>query len=56
MPAQEPRGEKVFIGLVSQEGVSAASTSDAQKRGESQPRALVGVETDASDWVSINQE
>lgn len=53
-PAQELQGEKVFICLVSWEGVGAAGA--AQKVGESQPWASVGVEIDASDWVSINQE
>lgn len=55
-PAQELQREKVFIQLVSWEGVSTAGTSAVQKVGESQPQASVGSEIHASDWVSINQE
>jgi len=48
-PAQELQGEKVFIHLVSQGGASTAGPSTAQKAEESQPRASVGVEIDASN-------
>lgn len=56
MPAQELQGGKVFIHLVSWRGVSTAGTSTTQKVGKSQPWALAGVEIDASNWVSIDQE
>lgn len=37
-------------------GKEGPVTSAMQKAEESQPWASVGVEIDASDWVSINQE